>query len=220
MLAREPAVRDSVRDGADLIAFSGDKLLGGPQAGLLVGRADLIASIRQHPLMRAVRVDKVTYAGLEATLRAFTSGRAATDIPVMRMLAMPLEAIATRAEALVTRLRSAGVACDTADGASTVGGGSLPGETLPTRLVRVESPSPDQLLAALRHGRTVVIARIADDRVCLDLRTVAEDDDDALAGPSSPRCLSESRGAGLRLCVGSGPLSQRAVPRRRVRTPG
>jgi L-seryl-tRNA(Ser) seleniumtransferase len=99
----------------------------------------------------------------------------------MRMLAMPFEAIALRAEALVTRLRSAGVACDTVNGASTVGGGSLPGETLQTRLVRVEAASPDQLLAALRHGRTVVIARIADDRVCLDPRTVAEGDDDALA---------------------------------------
>ena len=110
VLAREPAVRDSVRDGADLVAFSGDKLLGGPQAGLLVGRADLVASIRQHPLMRAVRVDKVTYAGLEATLRAFTSGRAAADVPVMRMLAMPFDVIAARADALVSRLRSAGVA--------------------------------------------------------------------------------------------------------------
>ena len=174
-------MRDSVRDGADLVAFSGDKLLGGPQAGLLVGRADLVASIRQHPLMRAVRVDKVTYAGLEATLRAFTSGRAAADVPVMRMLAMPFDVIAARAEAMVTRLRSAGVPCDAADGASTVGGGSLPGETLPTRLVRVESASPDRLLDGLRQGRTVVVARIADDRVCLDPRTVAEDDDDALA---------------------------------------
>ena len=181
MLQREPAVRDSVRDGADLVAFSGDKLLGGPQAGLLVGRSGLVATIRQHPLMRAVRVDKVTYAGLEATLRAFTSGRAATDVPVMRMLALPFDALAARADAMVARMRSAGVSCDTADGASTVGGGSLPGETLPTRLVRVESDSPDRLLAALRLGETVVVARIADDRVCLDLRTVDEGDDSVVA---------------------------------------
>jgi L-seryl-tRNA(Ser) seleniumtransferase len=180
MLAREPAVRDSLRDGADLVAFSGDKLLGGPQAGLLAGRADLIARIRQHPLMRAVRVDKITYAALEATLHAFTSGRATVDVPVMRMIAMPIEAIATRADALVTVLRSAGIRCDTADGTSTVGGGSLPGETLPTRLVRIASASPDRLLAALRQGKTVVVARIADDRVCVDLRTVREDDDGSL----------------------------------------
>jgi len=181
MLAREAAVRDSVRDGADLVAFSGDKLLGGPQAGLLVGRAELVARIRQHPLMRAVRVDKVTYAGLEATLRAFTSGRATADVPVMHMVAMPIEVIAARTDALVSGLRSAGVPCDAADGASTVGGGSLPGETLPTRLVRIEADSPDRLLASFRRGTTVVVARIVDGRVCVDLRTVHEDDDSLLA---------------------------------------
>ena len=180
MLAGEPAVRDSVREGADLVAFSGDKLLGGPQAGLLVGRADLVARIRQHPLMRAVRVDKVTYAGLEATLRAFTSGRAVAEVPVMRMIALPIDSIAARAEALVSGLRPAGVTCDTAGGASTVGGGSLPGATLPTRLVRIESASPDRLLAALRQGDTAVVARIVDDHTCLDLRTVGEDDDSLL----------------------------------------
>lgn len=181
VLAREPAVRASVRDGADLVAFSGDKLLGGPQAGLLVGRADLVTRIRQHPLMRAVRVDKVTYAGLEATLRAFTSGRATIAVPVIRMLAMTSEAILARAESIADQLRSSGVPCDTASGHSTVGGGSLPGETLPTRLVRIESPSPDALLAALRHGQPAVVARIVDDRVCLDPRTVFEGDDGLLA---------------------------------------
>ena len=181
VLAREPAVRDSVREGADLVTFSGDKLLGGPQAGLVAGRGALIERIRQHPLMRAIRVDKVVYAGLDATLRAFTSGRATTAIPVMRMIAMPSDVIAARADGLVGCLRAAGIACDAADGASAVGGGSLPGETIPTRLVCVESASPDRLLSALRQGRTAVVARIADDRVCLDPRTVNEDEDDALA---------------------------------------
>ena len=190
-LAHEPAVRDSVRAGVDLVAFSGDKLLGGPQAGLLVGRAALVARIRQHPLMRAVRVDKITYAGLEATLQAFIAGRAAATIPVMRMLAMRTEVIEARAERLLGQLRQAGVACDAARGLSTVGGGSLPGETLATRLIRIAAPSPDRMLAALRRGQPIVIARIAEDRVCLDLRTVAESDDDAVA----LAVISASRGA-------------------------
>lgn len=180
VLAREPAVRESVRGGADLVAFSGDKLLGGPQVGLVVGRADLVARIRQHPLMRAVRADKVTYAGLGATLLAFTSGRAAEVVPVIRMLAATLDSIAARAETLADRLRGAGLACDTASGVSTIGGGSLPGETLPTRLVRIAHASADHLLAALRSGRPIVIARIAEGRVCLDLRTVAVDEDEQL----------------------------------------
>jgi L-seryl-tRNA(Ser) seleniumtransferase len=181
MLAREPAVRNSIRDGADLVAFSGDKLLGGPQAGLVVGRAALVARMRQHPLMRALRVDKVTYAGLETTLRAFTSGRAALTVPVMRMLAMPFEDLEGRAEALAGQLRSSRVSCDTGYGLSTVGGGSLPGETLPTHLVRIQVRSPDAVLAALRHGRPTIIARIVEDRVCLDLRTVPDTDDELLA---------------------------------------
>jgi L-seryl-tRNA(Ser) seleniumtransferase len=180
LLAREPAVRDSIRDGADLVAFSADKLLGGPQAGLVVGRADLIARLGRHPLMRAVRVDKTTYAGLEATLRAFTSGRAAETVPVVRMLALPLDAIARRATRLVDLLRASGVECDTAAGLSTIGGGSLPGETLSTRLVRLDTGAPDRVLAALRAGRPPLIARIVDDRVCLDLRTVPEVDDDVV----------------------------------------
>ncbi len=180
VLAREPAVRDSVRDGADVVAFSADKLLGGPQAGIVVGRHGFVSQMRQHPLMRAVRVDKVTYAGLEATLRAFTSGRAAVTVPVMRMLAMPLSSIEDRARRLAERLRNAGVTCDTAAGMSTIGGGSLPGETLATCLVRVSAASPDALLAGLREGDPVVIARIADDRVCLDPRTIAAHEDDAL----------------------------------------
>ena len=176
-LGREPAVRDSIRAGASLVAFSVDKLLGCPQAGLLVGRANLVARVRQHPLMRAMRADKTTYAGLDATLRAFTSGRATAAIPVMRMLAMHVHDIATRADLLATRLRAAGVPCEVVPGASTIGGGSLPGETLPTRLVRIDVEAPNRLLSCLRHGRPAIVGRIADDRVCLDLRTVPAADD-------------------------------------------
>lgn len=181
-LRQEPAVRDSIKAGADLVAFSGDKLLGGPQAGVLVGRAALVTRIRSHPFMRAVRVDKVTYAGLEATLRAFTSGRAASTVPAVRMLAMTLASIVARANTLADQLRHAGVPCDTAPGECAVGGGSLPGVTLPSCLVRLETRTPDHLLARLRQGRPTVIARIADDRVCLDLRTVPDSDDRSLAG--------------------------------------
>jgi L-seryl-tRNA(Ser) seleniumtransferase len=180
LLAQEPAVRDSLRHGADLVTFSGDKLLGGPQAGLVVGRAELVARIGRHPLMRAMRVDKITYAALEATLRAFTSGRAVGSVPVMRMLAVQDEVLARRAEALAARLRERGVDAMPAAGASTVGGGSLPGTSLPTTLVQVAGPSPDTLLSRLRHADPPVIGRIADERVCLDPRTVFEDEEDAL----------------------------------------
>ncbi len=180
LLATEPAVRDSIRDGADLVAFSGDKLLGGPQAGIVVGRADLVARVRAHPLMRAMRADKATYAALEATLRAFTDGRAAATVPVMRMLALRDDTLARRAEAMASQLREKGVPASIGPGASTVGGGSLPGTSLPTTLVRIESSSPDALLARLRRGDRPVVARIVEDRVCLDPRTVDRDDDETV----------------------------------------
>jgi L-seryl-tRNA(Ser) seleniumtransferase len=180
VLGDEPAVRDSIRHGADLVVFSGDKLLGGPQAGLVVGRADLVARVKAHPLMRAVRVDKVTYAGLDATLRAWVGGRADEAIPVMRMIAMSPEVLARRASDLVERLRAAGVPCEVGTGLSTIGGGTTPGATLPTTLVRIRATSADALAAALRRGAPPVVAFIADDDVCLDPRTVSEDEDDLL----------------------------------------
>jgi L-seryl-tRNA(Ser) seleniumtransferase len=178
----EPSVQASIIGGADVVSFSGDKLLGGPQAGILAGRREPLAAIRRHPLMRALRVDKLTYAALEATLIDFATGRAA-HIPVTRMLGLPVEAIAARAAALADRLRAAGFRVELIDGFSTIGGGSAPGSQLPTCLVAIERPgsSAASLLTALRRLSTPIVARIHDDRVVLDLRTVFDEQDAVLA---------------------------------------
>jgi L-seryl-tRNA(Ser) seleniumtransferase len=179
----EPLVSDSVRAGASVVCFSGDKLLGGPQAGILVGRRDVIDPIRKHPLMRALRVDKLTYAALEATLVEYLAGRATETVPVARMLSLRLEDIEPRARALAEQLRAAGWQADVIDGFSTIGGGSAPGVELPTRLVALGrgTESADALEAALRSRRPPVIARIEEGRVVLDLRTVDPDEDRILA---------------------------------------
>ena len=181
LLADEPSVRASVRHGADVIGFSGDKLLGGPQCGILVGRQDLLHRIRAHPLMRAVRADKLTYAALDATLQAFSQGRAITDVPVVRMLAEPAEAIATRATSLHDVLRDDHADVRLEPGWSTIGGGSAPGSAVSTTLVSVGADAADRLLARLRGGTPPVVARIVDGRVCLDLRTVEPASDGMLA---------------------------------------
>jgi L-seryl-tRNA(Ser) seleniumtransferase len=183
-LAAEPSVQSVVRAGADIVCFSGDKLLGGPQAGLIVGRAEYVSRVRTHPLMRALRADKLTYAALEATLVEHLAGRATDAVPVMRMATMPVEAIAVRAEMLAARARKAGFRADVIDGSSTIGGGSAAGSELPTKLVALalDGSSADVLEARLRRLDPPVIARISDDRVVLDLRTIAAKDDDELAG--------------------------------------
>lgn len=195
LLAGEPSVRDSVRHGADVVVFSGDKLLGGPQAGIIAGRGLLLATIRQHPLMRAVRVDKVISAALVATLDAFTSGRALIDVPVMRMLATRPEALAARATAMAAHLQAAGVDCEPRASQSTVGGGSAPGTSLPTTIVAVAHATPDTLMAALRQQPVPVIARIEDDRVCLDPRTIAEHEDQTVI-EAVTRCCPREKGEG------------------------
>jgi L-seryl-tRNA(Ser) seleniumtransferase len=163
--------------------FSGDKLLGGPQAGILAGTSATVALVRRHPLMRALRVDKMTYAALEATLEAYVSEKAAETVPVMRMIVMTADAIGERARALAGSLRTAGFDADVRDGVSTIGGGSAPGSQLPTRVVTIAAPngSADALEAALRTSDQPVIARIEDGRVILDLRTVRTEDDETLA---------------------------------------
>ena len=185
-LSREPMPQDSVRAGVDVTCFSGDKLLGGPQAGLLVGRREAIARCRTHPLARAFRADKFTLAALGATLLHYARGEAAREVPVIRMLALSQAEIAARAERMLLAagegLRARGLSASLAAGESTVGGGSLPGETLPTTLIALEGgpqdAGPDVVLAELRAKS--VIARIKDGRVLLDLRTVL--DDEALVG--------------------------------------
>ena len=180
-LRNEPDVARTIAAGADVVMFSGDKLLGGPQAGIIAGSPTAIARIRTHPLMRALRVDKLTYAALEATLEEYAAGRAASSIPVAMMLATPLDQIDRRARALAASLRD--VESDVIDGESTIGGGSAPGSAIPTRLVALThaSLSAQQLEARLRRHAVPVIARILDDRVVLDLRTVEEEDDAVIA---------------------------------------
>ena len=182
-VVNEPPVSASVASGAAVCCFSGDKLLGGPQAGIIVGAAEPLSRIRRHPLMRALRVDKMTYAALEATLLEYARGCAHTSVPVARMLTATIEAIDARAAAVADQLADdARVAVDIIDGVSTVGGGGAPGSALPTRLLQLTSPdaSAATLEARLRGLRPPVIARIEDNRVVLDLRTVLPEQDDQL----------------------------------------
>jgi len=181
-LSDEPVVAASLAAGADLVCFSGDKLLGGPQAGIIVGRRDALQMIRRHPLMRALRVDKMTYAALEATLQEYLEGRAIAHVPVARMIAMTATEIEARAGRLADRLRAAGFGAEIVDGASTIGGGSAPGSALPSRLIALALPgdTPDTLETKLRGLDPPVIARIEHDRVLLDLRTVFEEQDETL----------------------------------------
>ncbi len=177
-LAHEPTPGDRLAAGADLVVFSGDKLVGGPQAGLVAGRADLVGSLRRDPLARAMRPDKATLAGVAATLGLYRAGLATREIPVWRMIATPPDALRARAVALAARVPGAA----TVALASTIGGGSLPGETLPSHGIALAARSGERLLAALRRAEPAVLARIDDGRVLLDLRTVEPGADDELAG--------------------------------------
>jgi L-seryl-tRNA(Ser) seleniumtransferase len=171
-LASEPMVQQSVAAGADLVTFSGDKLLGGPQAGIVVGRGEVIVQLRQHPLMRALRVDKSTLAGLQATLLHYLRGEAEREVPVWRMISAAPEALALRARKWRSHLQQRGISCEVVAAHSTVGGGSLPGEELPTRALAVSCARPDALAGALRKGDPPVVGRIVANRLLLDPRTV------------------------------------------------
>jgi len=176
----EPPVGESLATGVDVCCFSGDKLLGGPQAGIIVGRAEAIGRIRRHPLMRALRVDKLTYAALEATLLEYAAGRASVSVPVQRMLAATAEEIRARAETVAAEIsRLDGWRVELRSGASAVGGGSAPGVALPTCLMAIEKSgfTADTLEARLRDLTPPLVARIEDGRVVLDLRTVTLEED-------------------------------------------
>ena len=179
-LGEEPTVQARVRAGADLVCFSGDKLLGGPQAGLLAGRRAAIARVKRHPLMRALRVDKVTLAGLGATLAHYERGEATRAVPVWRAIALAPEALAARARAWLAALGEAGAGCEVRESRSAVGGGSLPEVTLPTSVLALPGGNPDALLARLRAGDPPVVGRIEADRVVLDPRTVMPWEDEVV----------------------------------------
>ncbi len=180
-LAHEPMPQESLAAGADLVCFSGDKLLGGPQAGILLGRAEIIRRIARHPLMRALRIDKMTLAALEATLRHYQRGEASTHIPIWRMIAAPENRLAQRAGTWAERLRERGIEARVKRGESTVGGGSLPGETLPTTLLALDAATLalplDEVSHRLRSRPIPVVARIQRDTLLLDPRTVLEEQD-------------------------------------------
>lgn len=175
-LSHEPTVQESLAAGVDLVCFSGDKLLGGPQAGIIVGRANLVEKIKKHPLARAVRADKTCLAGITATLLHYLKDEAERDIPVWRMIARSQKDIGERAAAWRAELGAGAVIA----GESTIGGGSLPGETLPTSLLALNVKSPDKFISRLRLQNPPVIARAGDERVLFDPRTVLPGQEGAL----------------------------------------
>jgi L-seryl-tRNA(Ser) seleniumtransferase len=171
-LTPEPTVLDGLQAGCDLVAFSGDKLLGGPQAGLICGQAQLVEQLKRHPLARAVRADKLCLAALAATLTHYLTDEATTAVPVWRMIARPAAEIRNEAETWADRLHKHGIKAAVIDGRSTVGGGSLPGTSLPTWLVAIDHESVTNLAERLRLGQPSVVGRIQDGRLLIDPRTV------------------------------------------------
>ena len=181
----EPTVLDSLHAGVDVVTYSGDKLLGGPQAGLISGRSDLIARMRTNSLFRVLRVDKLTYAALEATLMAYVK-RDHDAIPALKMMRLSKGEIGTRADALIHNLNlstNLRLTVEVIDGESVIGGGAAPSSTLPTRLVALNSEdlNADELTTKLRQANPPIVARVEDGRVLLDLRTVFPEQDQLIA---------------------------------------
>jgi L-seryl-tRNA(Ser) seleniumtransferase len=179
-LAHEPMPQESIKAEAGLAFFSGDKLLGGPQAGIIAGRRDLVSRVGQHPMARAVRIDKLSMAALSATLLHYVKDEATSRVPVWQMIAADPGGLETRAQSWS---KSLGHRTSVSHSVSTVGGGSLPGETLPSRVVAIDpgtSGTANDIAARLRGGNPPVVGRIEDGKVLLDPRTVLPRDDDAL----------------------------------------
>ena len=173
----EPVATESLRAGVDLVSFSGDKLLGGPQAGLIAGNPDLVARLRRNPMFRAFRLDKLVLHALETTLRLLVLGEHGR-IPVLRMITMPAGEVRSRAESLISKL--GGGKAELIAGESVVGGGSTPGQSLPTWLIALASGAPDELERRLRQSEPPVLARIEKDRLLVDLRTVQPEEEEEL----------------------------------------
>jgi L-seryl-tRNA(Ser) seleniumtransferase len=182
----EPSVLDSLRAGVDVVTYSGDKLLGGPQAGLISGRADLVTRMRTNALFRALRVDKLTYAALEGTLLAYVK-RDHDSIPALKMMGLTKEEIGKRAESLAAQVRSPKRKIEVIEGESVIGGGAAPSSVLPTRLLALscEGLSADELAARLRASDPPIVARVEEGRVLLDLRTVFGSQDPLIAAALS-----------------------------------
>lgn len=190
-LAAEPTPQESLAAGADLVLFSADKLLGGPQGGIAVGRRDLVAALRRHPMARAVRLGKTSIAGLAATLRHYLRGEALTKVPVWRMIATPVDELERRARRWAQACRRIGVQARVVEGRSMVGGGSLPEESLPSRLLALGGDGTldaEALAERLRTGDPAVVGRIERDTLLLDPRTV---------DPRQDRLLAEALKAAL-----------------------
>jgi L-seryl-tRNA(Ser) seleniumtransferase len=181
-LEHEPTITESITAGATVVTASGDKLLGGPQAGIIAGKREWVARIAAHPLARAVRADKTCLAGLAVTLRHYAQGEAVEKIPVWRMIAVPADHLRGRAEALVTRLNAAGIRAEAKPTVATVGGGALPGQTLPSYgiVLKLDGFSPDEIGLRLRTGSPRVFGYVHEDAYILDLRTVLPDHEDDL----------------------------------------
>lgn len=179
----EPTVQECVAAGMDVVTFSGDKLLGGPQAGILVGKKEYIETCRKHPLARAMRVDKMTLAALEATLRSFAEGTAREEVPTMEMLFRPVERLKNQAEELCTRLKEQGVVCSSLAVEDQVGGGSVPMQLLPGYAVAIEpgNKTVEALEAGMRLGEPPIIGRVDHGRYLLHVRTLFEEDYDTIA---------------------------------------
>jgi len=189
-LAHEVTVQESLAAGCDLVCFSGDKLLGGPQAGILLGRADLLEKVKKHPMARAVRADKLCLAALSATLLHYLKDEAEREIPIWRMISQSAESIQLRARHWSEKLGKGEVI----PGQSTIGGGSLPGENLPTFLLSLSVRQPNRFLDRLRDGDLPLIARVEADRVVLDPRTVLEEQEDALIAALGNALKDEEKG--------------------------